>query len=181
MKGSFLNKCRELTLELFLKKKEIKRLDSEVRKLTRELVKVAGEAFEENSIDNKICFTFPAQTLSHNVADMLVLRRIQNTKVVFDADSVEFVLSKENGKRVISKQYTITDMDGLIKYLKSCGVNPQEFKKYISVTKSVDNKELEKLEELGEISLEDLEGCYDVIKSEPYFKISAKKGQGEIE
>lgn len=72
-------------------------------------------------------------------------------------------------KDVIDKSYTITDIDSLIIYLKSCGVDPKVFKSFINVTKTVDEKKLDKLADLGLIRKEQLEGCYTLKCKKTFF------------
>lgn len=58
----------------------------------------------------------------------LVVNKVQKTSVIFDIDALENNLSKEMCKDVIDKSYTITDIDRLIVYLKSCGVDRRYLK-----------------------------------------------------
>ena len=99
--------------------------------------------------------------------------------MVFNADKLEKVLGKKISDNVIIKKYEIVDMFGLIAYLKECNVDPKIFKSFLSVTKSVDVKELERLDELGKISIEQLNGCYTVNKQKPYFTVGLKRWHGE--
>ena len=92
------------------------------------------------------------------------VNRIQKISVDFDAVKLENVLSKQLRKQVIIKRYEIIDYDGLVKYLKDCGVNPKIFKQFLNVSKTVDVQELERLEELGKITKEQIQNCYTTIK-----------------
>ena len=105
----------------------------------------------------------------------LKVTRIQRTNVEFDVDKLERVLSKEIAKKVITKKYEVINMEGLISYLKKCNVDPQVFKEFLNVTKFVDTKEMDKLEELGKISINQIRGCYSVKKSNPYYTVSEMK------
>lgn len=107
----------------------------------------------------------------------LVVNKVQKTSVIFDIDALENNLSKEMCKEVIDKSYTITDIDGLIVYLKSCGVDPKVFKSFLNVTKTVDEKKLDKLADLGLISQEQLDGCYTLKRKKPYFTVKMKRGK----
>ena len=80
-------------------------------------------------------------------------------------------------KDVIDKSYTITDINRLIIYLKSCGVDPKVFKSFINVTKTVDEKKLDKLADLGLIRKEQLEGCYTLKRKKPRFTVKMKRGK----
>lgn len=107
----------------------------------------------------------------------LVVNRVQKTSIVFDIDALENNLSKEMCKDVIDKSYTITDINRLIIYLKSCGVDPKVFKSFINVTKTVDTKRVDKLADLGLISKKQLEGCYTLKRQKPYFTVKTKRGK----
>lgn len=111
----------------------------------------------------------------------LVVNKVQKTSVIFDIDALENNLSKEISKDVIDKSYTITDINRLIVYLKSCGVDPKVFKSYINVTKTVDEKKLDKLADLGLISKEQLKGCYTLKRQKPYFTVKMKRGKHDEE
>lgn len=111
----------------------------------------------------------------------LVVNRVQKTSIVFDIDALENNLSKEMCKDVIDKSYTITDINRLIIYLKSCGVDPKVFKSFINVTKTVDEKKLDKLADLGLIRKEQLEGCYTLKCKKPYFTVKMKRGKHDEE
>lgn len=107
----------------------------------------------------------------------LVVNKVQKTSVIFDIDALENNLSKEMCKDVIDKSYTITDINRLIIYLKSCDVDPKIFKSFVNVTKTVDEKKLDKLADLGLISKEQLEGCYILKRNKPYFSFKMKRGK----
>ena len=111
----------------------------------------------------------------------LVVNRVQKTSIVFDIDALENNLSKEMIKYVVDKSYTITDINRLIIYLKSCGVDPKVFKSFINVTKTVDEKKLDKLADLGLIRKEQLEGCYTLKRRKPYFTVKMKRGKRDEE
>lgn len=111
----------------------------------------------------------------------LVVNKIQKTSVIFDIDALENNLSKEMCKDVVDKSYTITDINRLIIYLKSCGVDPKVFKSFINVTKTVDEKKLDKLADLGLIKKEQLEGCYTLKRKKPYFTVKMKRGKHDEE
>jgi hypothetical protein len=99
---------------------------------------------------------------------------VQSTKVIFDAEAIENKFDKEFCNEVIIKKYTINNYDGLVKYLKSCGVNSKIFKEYISVEKTVDTPTLNNMFDLGELSLDNMQGCYTVTTNEGHIKINSK-------
>ena len=125
---------------------------------------------QELENDNSVIFEYP--TLGEAA---LKVTRIQKASVDFEVDKLEKALPKDVAKKAIVKRYEIMDMQGLILYLKKCNVDPQKFKSFLNVTKHVDVKEIDKLEELGKISIEQIEGCYSVKKSTPYYTVSEIK------
>ena len=66
-------------------------------------------------------------------------------------------------------------MNALTAYLKECDVDPKIFKSFISVSKSVDVQELDRLEEIGKITAEQVKGCYTIKKQNPYFTVGVKR------
>ena len=70
-------------------------------------------------------------------------------------------------------------MPALVTYLKECGVDPKIFKSFIVTTKSVDTKELDRLEEIGKITTSQVQGCYTVKNQKPYFTVGLRKGKGD--
>lgn len=97
----------------------------------------------------------------------------RSRKIVFTVEGLKKVLSKEFQKKVIRKRYEITNFDGLKEYLKSCGVDPKVFKKFICVTESVDEEKMEHLYALGYINIKDLKGSYELKESKE--SITVKK------
>lgn len=124
-------------------------------------------------------FKFVAQTgeMFARNNKIIEVNKITPTSVIFYPDRLEEKLSKEVCEKIIDKTYTITDMQGLAKYLKSCGVDPKKFKSFIEVNKTVDVKELEQLESIGEIMMEDLKGCYDTETKNSYLKMKIVEGE----
>lgn len=98
--------------------------------------------------------------------------KIQKQKITWDVERLEEKLSKNLIKKVIQKRYVINDMDGLIRYLKTYGVNPNEFKKFLDVEKKVNESVINNLHDVGEISKKDIDGCYSVKKENPYWVVN---------
>lgn len=170
-----LNKeaCIESVLEFFQKQRKFKQVQAHFNELKSKFYSDMEGYFKDNGLDGKLFIDSEINTES------LTVTRVQNTKVVFDADKLEKALGKNIAKYVVLKRYEITDMDGLIVYLKECGVDPHVFKSFIAVSKNVDTQELERLEELGKINAEQIQGCYSVTRQKPYFTVNVGKGRGD--
>lgn len=110
-----------------------------------------------------------------NIDKTYTLTRVQSRKVTFDPDKVEKAVGKKLAKRVITKSYVIDDMEALIEICKTHGVTPKEIKALVHSEKSVDKKEVDRLIEVGDISLDTLKGAFTVKESEPYYRVTEKK------
>lgn len=97
---------------------------------------------------------------------------VQQKKVIFNPDMVEQVVDKKVFNQICIKKYEITDYEGLVQYMKSLGGNPSKFKSFISCDKTIDNKKVNQLSELGDITDTALEGCYTVKPSAMWIKIT---------
>lgn len=103
-----------------------------------------------------------------------VVTRVQKVSISFDVPKLEKLLTKDQALQVIDKTYTVADITGLIKYMKSLGADPMVFKSFLSVSKAVNEKALDQLEAIGELDGKSLENCYTVTKKAPYFRLRVK-------
>ena len=105
----------------------------------------------------------------------LNVTRIRTKRVTWLLDKLKKKLGKDTYKDVVDKTYTINDIQGLIKYLKSCGVDPKKFKKFIDVDETLNETKLNTYYETGALKKSDIEGCYDVKMGEPYIRLTELK------
>ena len=106
----------------------------------------------------------------------LRVTNVRTKKITWMLDKLKQKLGKDVYKDVVRKTYTVNDMQRLIKYLKSCGVDPKKFKKFIEVTEELDETKLDTYYETGALKKEDIAGCYDVKMGDPYIRITELKG-----
>lgn len=102
----------------------------------------------------------------------LLVTRVRNKKVIWNIKKLKQKLGKTIYNKIVDKTYTVNDMAGLIEYLKSCGVDPKKFKKFIDVKEEVDEKKLNAYFDRGEIKNSVISGCYEVRMSEPYIRLT---------
>ena len=105
---------------------------------------------------------------------IVTVTRVQKTSINWDVHKLKKSLGRKIFNQIVHKEYKIIDMQGLVRYLKSCGVDPVVFKKYISVSVKVDESEIDRLSEIGMIDYRDVADCYTVEKAKPYFKYTYK-------
>lgn len=101
--------------------------------------------------------------------------------VVFDVAKLRHKLSKKKFKAVSKTTWSCFDIDGLAKYVKSLGGEFDVFKSFFNVTTEVDESEVNRLSEIGEVTAEDIEGCYSVNEGKPWYKVSFKAAEDDEE
>lgn len=105
----------------------------------------------------------------------LNVTRVRTKKVTWLLDKLKQKVGKDIYSEVVNKTYTVNDMQGLIRYLKTCGVDPKKFKRFIDVTEELDETKLDTYYETGALKIKDIEGCYTVKMEEPYIRITELK------
>lgn len=100
---------------------------------------------------------------------------VRTSKIIFDVQSVIQKIGKKRSSKFIDSDIRIINMDGMAELMKAHGVPFSEFKKLVSVSKSVNLSKLETMNQLGEVSQEELEGCYEIKHDRQYVKVSAMK------
>lgn len=167
------DECKQSIMNFFQKQKRFKQIQTRFCEIKADFYNDMEDYFKYNNIDGKLTIE------CNELADVqsFVVTRIQSSRVEFNPDKLEKALGKELSRDVIQKHYEIVDMNGLVTYLKECGIDPKVFKSFVSVRKTVNTKELDKLEELGKITAEQIKGCYTVKSQSPYFTVNIGKGQ----
>lgn len=168
------DECKQSIINFFQKKKRFEQIQAKFSEIKADFYNDMEDYFKSNDIDGKLTI----EGDDFKGVESFVVTRIQSSKVEFNPDKLERVLGKELSRDVIQKHYEIVDMAGLISYLQGYDVNPKVFKSFISIRKSVNTKELDRLESLGKITAEQVKGCYTVKSQNPYFTVNIGKGQG---
>lgn len=100
--------------------------------------------------------------LEIKVEDNLTFIALKNVKtnIEFFKDQLKKKLTKEQYKKITNKTIIIDDINAVITLLKSHGVPPKDFKKYISSHETINEEAIDEMIELGEVEIDDLQGCY---------------------
>lgn len=171
---------KQFIAEYFHKQLKFKQIEKQFVRLKGQFNSNAEDYFECNDISKSITLNYSeAAAMAENSADNLVVRKIKQSSIEFEPNKLEKVLGKELSQDVIIKKHEIIDMSGLITYLKECNVDPNIFKSFIFTAKSVNTKELDRLEAIGKITASQIDGCYTVQETRQYFTVSVCKGQGD--
>lgn len=169
-------KYQQLAWGFYHKQQKMKSVQNKFNELKREFEEEMEYFFSSH---NTKCMKFDSNELYGS--DTLTIKMVERTSIEWDAEKLEKRVPREVARKVIRKQYTISDMSGLVRYLKSCGVDPNVFKKFVRVEKSVDQEEVDRLGDLGQIPVRAISGCYIVKCQKPYFTLSVKKGNNNGE
>ena len=165
--------CRQSILRFFQKQKKFKQIQTQFSEIKADFYDSMEDYFKCNDVDGKLTIDCGLDIGN------LVVTRVQSSKIEFNPNKLEKALGKELAQSVIQKHYEIADMGGLVTYLKESGISPEIFKSFITVRKTVNTKELDRLEQLGMITAEQIKGCYTVKSQNPYFTVNIGKGQEE--
>lgn len=165
-----MNKLEQLIFELDELKQTNKEQQDKFQIKKKYLEKKIDQLLEKK---NEVSYSFSDSGIFYK-ATSVKLKSIE-----WKINTLQQVLDKEIFNEICNKTYTIIDYDGMAKYLKSIGADPKKIKSFISCEKKIDQKKVDQLSELGEISLDDLEGCYSVQNKESYIKIT--KTEEEID
>lgn len=119
------------------------------------------EYFDANNIRSMV-----AESETENDIE-LEAKKSERIIIEYFPEKLKERLDKEIYNEVVIKRYNVNDMPGLIKLLKKHGVNPNDFKTFISTTEVVDKDAIQRLYESGDIGKNDLKGCFSakVVKS----------------
>ncbi len=146
---------------------KFKDIESQYKKKNEELQKKIREFMKLNEFTE---FKFLSKSKMGDIP--LRVLNVVPKSVTFDVKKLKEKLDREIFNEVVNKEYVINDFQGLVKYLKKCGVDPKKFKTFIDVTETVNTKRLDELGSLGEISEEDIDGCYEVTEKNGFVKIT---------
>ena len=170
-----MNKLESMISELFEIKDKSKRLQDEYKIRIKYLERKIDDMLTKK---NESSYSFLCQDKNSESQFYYKATSVKPKKIDWRMDVVEQVLDKKTFNQICSKKYTIIDYEGLASYLKVIHADPKVVKSFISCEKTMNQKMLDQLSELGEISIEDLEGCYTVTDKEQYVRVT--KSEEEI-
>ncbi len=173
-----VTECKKSVYDFFELQMKFKNIQSQYDEAKVQFNNFMEDYFKQENI-SKSLLLFYDELVSGAIN--LSVSRVQKSSVEFNPDKLEKAIGKKNSEYVIIKKYEIIDMSALIAYLKECNVDPKIFKSFIHTSKSVDIKELDKLEELGKITAEQIKDCYTVKHQKPYFTVKVKRGYDDEE
>ncbi len=147
-----------LCTALAQRKAKAKDIEIETNALNKRLIAVLKENNRENF---KINFEDSEKNvIKYNFA----LRK--RRQVAFDVDKVKEIVTKEQKERLIQKTVSIVDYNAFVQIMKKYKVPFSEVKEYLDIRENVSTKALQTMHEVGDIDLQDLKDCYEMITTE---------------
>lgn len=160
-------------IEIFLEaKKEFEAAEAMFKATKKQFYAFVEKSINTSRIDKKI----EVPNVDHT--GDYILSRVQRVKVTWDPEKTEAALKnvgKDIAAAVVQKQLILADKQGFIEYAKSLGADPKKIFSFFVVNKTIDEKVLNNLTEIGEIDETKLQGCYDVKADDPYWKVTYKE------
>lgn len=104
----------------------------------------------------------------------VIVTKVTPSSVEWDCEKLKQLLSPKERKLVIQKHYQVVNWKGLFELLKESGVEFKEFLKYVVVTETVNDKQLDKLIELGAVDEKEVKECSSVKLKSSYYKLTEK-------
>uniref|UniRef100_A0AAU8AYE1 Uncharacterized protein n=1 Tax=Dulem virus 36 TaxID=3145754 RepID=A0AAU8AYE1_9CAUD len=101
--------------------------------------------------------------------------KYKKKKLVWRLDKLRKKVPIKVLNEFVDKTYVITDYDGMVRYLKTCGVDAKIFKGFIDVKKEVNENKLEQMLQVGKIKKSDLTGCYSVQQGKTVIRMVEKR------
>lgn len=178
MMKKYDNRYQDVVLSYYQKKKAL-----EEQRVAFEEIKTQFEEMMTECCDDSKSkrHKFVIEDWENNEETTINVTKVEKVTIEWFADKLEKRVPKSTARKFIRKQYSITNWSGMVEYLKSLGAKPADFKKYIHVNRTVDEKALDHLSDIGELSVRDVAGCYVVKNQKPYFTIKVKKSCGNDE
>lgn len=173
--GSLSNEEKEVRRDIvhFLQlKAKKKNIDSQFDNEKKKFYKRMDEFFKAHGLGHKWEWTERGKS----GVQAFSLTRVQPHKVVFDPAKVaKAALSKGiDASDVVEVHTSVIDYSALARYVKSLGGSAKVFKSFLSVTKEVNVKAIDRLIELGELEASDLDGAYEVKPGPVTFRVALK-------
>lgn len=164
-------------IEAFVKaKNEFEAVESAFKIVKKQFYAYVEKSINTSKIDKKI------EVPNVDNSGDYILTRVQRVKVTWDAEKTEAALKntdKELCAEIVQKELTLADKKGFVEYAKSLGADPKKLFSFFVVNKTIDEKALNRLTEVGAIDETKLCGCYDVKAEEPYWRVVYKERKKE--
>lgn len=104
----------------------------------------------------------------------------ERVKIEYNKEELKNKLDKELYNEIIQKEYSIEDFDEFKKILKDNNISLKKFKGIIRKEEKIDEQKISNLFEEGELTLDDISGCYNVTGKKSVIIKNIKNRKEEI-
>lgn len=98
------------------------------------------------------------KNVSNDECTVFVQERVN---IKYFLDRLKDKLDSKTFDFIVDKNYVISDWSEFKKLMKKYEITTEEIRKVIKIDKKINEDSIKKLYESGEISIKDLEGCYE--------------------
>ena len=106
------------------------------------------QQYFENEKNNKIKVNGVAATKRERI------------EIIYDIEKMREKIDRKLFNKITERTYFVTDIESLIVLMKEANIKPKNFKKYVKPQIKVNKDAIEKAYDVGDISKDDLQGCY---------------------
>jgi len=160
----------EIVQNFYNKQKEFSDIKKAFEQLKKSFEKEMELVFAESETDS-VSFSVGSDYKDES----FIVKKRCRTYIKWNFQKLAENLGNKLFRQVVDKKYIVNDMPGLIEYLKRCNVDPKIIKKYFDVEYSLNEAELDNLELLGKVKAEQLEGCFNLSFSKPWYSVEKKE------
>ncbi len=147
---------------------KIEAKELEAKKLTNEAA-TCRKQIEVDMLDNNI----DAYIVEDDNSKFLQASIYTSSRVSYDIEAIKSKLSKEQ-RKLVSNTLMVAEQEGLKSFIKNHPELKDELKDFVSKVEVIDEHKLGLALEHGNISLNDIDGCYEV-KNSDVFKLQRVK------
>lgn len=101
--------------------------------------------------------------------------RVIPTKIVWDVAKLKKKLDNDVFRDVVKRDRQLIDAAGLAKYVKSLGGKPSKLWSFFSTTDVVDEKAINQAFDIGDLTQEDVAGCFSVEAKSESYRVTARE------
>lgn len=103
----------------------------------------------------------------------LKIKKVMPTKVKINPMTfIRRCTDKELKDKIVHNSYQVTDIMGLLNFLKDNGIRYKDVKSFIKREPVIDYQALDNAVELGEVDEDFVKGCSEIDYKKPYYRIS---------
>ena len=164
-------KLKTICFELF----KLKQQEQEVKEKYGELQGRLKQYFKKSG-DKSLQFSVAGRNYRvTNVEPKTIVWNVEKLRKRLKENNVDSSVVKQ----VFENKYSINDWEGFTSVLKKHGMKPQDVIPFLDIQRKVNQKRINELSEVGEITEKDIEGCYELTDGSGYVKLSDWETENE--